>query len=124
MLRIDARQADTAVPVVPAGTELTRDPTGQIVFTLEDDVAVFPLAEDAEVTVWTDRDRTADLRARRGVALLAADGAPAQVRFTLPLTGAHPAPGPLCLLVELDAPAASAPSWLPGRSPMCRLPRS
>ncbi|MFI1330774.1 baseplate J/gp47 family protein [Streptomyces sp. NPDC020845] len=114
VLRIDARQADTAVPVVPAGTELTRDPTGQIVFTLEDDVAVFPLAEDAEVTVWTDRDRTADLRARRGVALLAADGAPAQVRFTLPLTGAHPAPGPLCLLVELDAPAASAPSWLPG----------
>ncbi|MES4903531.1 MULTISPECIES: putative baseplate assembly protein [unclassified Streptomyces] len=114
VLRLDARQADTAVPVVPAGTELTRDPTGQVVFTLEDGVAVFPLAEDGEITVWTDRDRTADLRARRGVALLAGDGAPAQARFTLPLTGAHPAPGPLCLLVELDAPAASAPSWLPG----------
>ncbi|MET8180679.1 baseplate J/gp47 family protein [Streptomyces sp. NPDC005336] len=114
VLRVAARQAGTAVPVVPAGTALTRDPTGQVVFTLDDDVAVLPLAEGGEATVWTDRDRTADLRARRGIALLASDGAPAQVRFTLPLTGAHPAPGPLSLLVELDAPAASAPSWLPG----------
>ncbi|MER5932588.1 putative baseplate assembly protein [Streptomyces sp. NPDC002054] len=113
VLRIAARQAGTAVPVIPAGTVLTRDPAGQVVFTLDDDVAVFPLAEGAEVTVWTDRDRTADLPARRGVPLLAGDGAPAQARFTLPLTGAHPAPGPLSLLFELDAPAASAPSWLP-----------
>ncbi|MDT9685264.1 putative baseplate assembly protein [Streptomyces sp. TRM76323] len=114
VLRLEARQEGTAVPVVPAGTALTRDPAGQVVFTLDDDVAVFPLAEGAQVTVWTDRDRTADLPARRGVPLLAADGAPAHVRFTLPLTGAHPAPGPLSLLFELDAPAASAPSWLPG----------
>ncbi|MFI0168884.1 putative baseplate assembly protein [Streptomyces sp. NPDC017095] len=114
VLGVAARQAGTAVPAVPAGTELTRDPAGQIVFTLDDDVAVFPLAEDGEVTVWTGRDRTADLRARRGVPLLAADGAPAEARFTLPLTGAHLAPGPLSLLFELDAPAASAPAWLPG----------
>ncbi|MET7934176.1 putative baseplate assembly protein [Streptomyces sp. NPDC005322] len=114
VLRVAARQEDTGVPVVTAGTALTRDPTGQVVFTLDDDVAVLPLAEGGEVTVWTDRDRTADLRARRGIALLASDGAPAQVRFTLPLTGAHPAPGPIGLLVELEAPAASAPSWLPG----------
>ncbi|WP_458090320.1 putative baseplate assembly protein [Streptomyces malaysiensis] len=114
VLRLAARQEGTALPVVPAGTALTRDPTGQIVFTLDDDVAVLPLAEGGEVTVWTDRDRTADLRARRGIALLAGDGAPARVRFTLPLTGEHPAPGPIGLLVELDAPAASVPSWLPG----------
>ncbi|GGQ08544.1 putative baseplate assembly protein [Streptomyces roseolilacinus] len=114
VLRLTARRAGTAVPVVPAGTALTRDPAGRVVFTLDDGVAVFPLAEDAQPTVWTDRDRTADLQARRGVPLLAADGAPARARFTLPLTGAHPAPGPLSLLFELDAPAAAAPSWLPG----------
>ncbi|MFI0820878.1 putative baseplate assembly protein [Streptomyces sp. NPDC021098] len=114
VLRLAARQEGTAVPVVPAGTALTRDPTGRIAFTLDDDVAVLPLAEGGEITVWTDRDRTADLRARRGIALLASDGAPAEVRFTLPLTGADPVPGPICLLVELDAPAACVPSWLPG----------
>ncbi|EFL29129.1 basic proline-rich protein [Streptomyces himastatinicus ATCC 53653] len=114
VLRLAARQEDTAVPVVPAGTALTRDPTGRIVFTLDHDVAAFPLAEGGEISVWTDRDRTADLRARRGIALLASDGAPARARFTLPLTGAHPAPGPISLLAELDAPAACVPSWLPG----------
>jgi predicted phage baseplate assembly protein len=114
VLHLDARQEDTAVPVVPAGTALTRDPTGRIAFTLDDDVAVLPLAEGGEITVWTDRDRTADLRARRGVALLASGGAPAEARFTLPLTGTHPAAGPINLLVELDAPAACVPSWLPG----------
>lgn len=114
VLRVEARRADAAVPVVPAGTALTRDPAAQVVFTLDDDVAVFPLAEGAEATVTTGRDRTADLASRRGVPLLASDGAPACARFTLPLTGAHPAPGPLSLLFELDAPAASAPSWLPG----------
>ncbi|WP_258035916.1 hypothetical protein, partial [Streptomyces fradiae] len=102
-----------AVPVVPAGTALTRDPDGRIAFTLDDDVAVFPLAEDAGSTVWTDRDRTADLASRRGVPLLAADGAPASARLTLPLTGDHPAPGPLTLLFELDGPAPAA-AWLPG----------
>ncbi|MEU6549151.1 baseplate J/gp47 family protein [Streptomyces sp. NPDC046915] len=114
VLRLSARQQDTAVPVVPAGTPLTRDPAGNVVFTLDDDVTVLPLAEDQDVTVWTDRDRTADLRARRGVPLLAADGGPAQARFTLPLTGDGPAPGPVCLLVELDTPAASVAAWLPG----------
>ncbi|MGR3932373.1 putative baseplate assembly protein [Streptomyces sp. BRA346] len=114
VLHLAARQEDTAVPVVPTGTALTRDPTGRIVFTLDHDVAAFPLAEGGEVTVWTDRDRTADLRVRRGIALLASDGAPAEARFTLPLTGEHPAPGPISLLIELDAPAACVPSWLPG----------
>lgn len=93
---------------VPAETVMSRDPFGRIRFTLDDDVTVFPL--DGEVTVWTDRDRTADLRARRGVPLLASENS---VRFTLPLTGADPAPGWLSLLVELDAPAESPPSWSP-----------
>ncbi|MFG3510746.1 putative baseplate assembly protein [Streptomyces sp. NPDC047821] len=114
VLHVTARQTGIAVPVLPAGTALTRDPAGRIVFTLDDDLAVFPLAEGTPVTVWTDRDRTADLPARRGVPLLAGHGGPASARFTLPLTGAHPAPGPIGLLFELDAPAASAPSWLPG----------
>ncbi|WP_374984580.1 baseplate J/gp47 family protein [Streptomyces fradiae] len=113
VLRLTARQDGAAVPVVPAGTALTRDPDGRIAFTLDDDVAVFPLTEGAGPTVWTDRDRTADLASRRGVPLLAADGAPASARLTLPLTGDHPAPGPLTLLFGLDGPAPAA-AWLPG----------
>lgn len=110
VLRLTAERPGTPVPVVPAGTRMSRDPAGRIVFTLDDEVAVFGVSGD-DVRVETDRDRTADLRARRGVPLLATDGAAASARFTLPLTGTHPAPGPLTLLAELDAPAA--PSWSP-----------
>jgi predicted phage baseplate assembly protein len=109
VLRLTAKQPGTPVPVVPAGTVLSRDPFGRIAFTLLDDVSVFPV--EGDVRVWTDRDRTADLLARRGIPLLAADGRLASVRFTLPLTGAHDAPGELSLLVELDSP--EAPSWSP-----------
>ena len=119
VLRLTAEVPDTAVPVVPAGTRLSRDPSGRIVFTLDDDVAVFPV-NGGDVAVETDRDRTADLRARRGVPLLSADGAAASARFTLPLTGTHTAPGPLTLLVELDAPAA--PGWSPRAVPEVRPP--
>ncbi|PPK67147.1 putative baseplate assembly protein [Actinokineospora auranticolor] len=98
------------VPVrVPAGTALARDPAAAIRFTLDDDVTAFPL--DGEVTVLTDRDRTADLRAGRGVPLLATDGSPAAVRFTLPLAGSHAAPDAVSLLFELDSPVP--PSWSP-----------
>lgn len=122
VLRVAAARPGTAVPLVPAGTALTRDPAERVVFTLDQDLAVLPLAagegpDTTGVTVWTDRDRTADLRARRGVALLASDGGPASVRFTLPLTGDEPATGPIGLLVELDAPAAAVPSWLPDAVP-------
>jgi hypothetical protein len=96
-------------PVVPAGTVLTRDPLGLITFTLDDDVSVFPL--DGEVTIWTDSDRTADLRARRGVPLLSADGGAAEARFTLPLVDSQSDPGWLSLLFEFDT--ALAPSWSP-----------
>lgn len=100
--------ADSVV-VVPKDTVFTRDPAAAIRFSLTDDVTVFPVSGD--VTVTTDRDRTADLLARRGVALLGGDGAPASARFTLPLDGDHPAPGPLSLLFELDT--GLPPSWSP-----------
>ncbi|MFI1018330.1 putative baseplate assembly protein [Streptomyces sp. NPDC020965] len=117
VLRLATGAPDSRVPVVPAGTVLSRDPLGKVAFSLDDEVAVFPLDPDGEVTVWTDRDRTADLRARRGVALLASDGGPAQARFTLPLTAGLPAPGPVSLLIEVDAPAAVQPSWLTDPDP-------
>jgi len=98
------------VPLVPSGTVLSRDPLGRLTFTLDDDVAVYPLDPDGEVTVWTDRDRTADLRARRGVSLLASGGSAALARFTLPLAGDLAAAGPLSLLFELDTTESS---WSP-----------
>lgn len=109
VLRLAADWPGTPVPLVPAGTAFSRDPSGAIRFTLDDDVAVFPL--DGEVAVRTDRDRTADLAARRGVPLFSSDGGPAEVRFTLPLTGDLPSPGWLSLLFEVDGPLA--PSWSP-----------
>jgi predicted phage baseplate assembly protein len=109
VLALTADRPGAPVPVVPGGTVLSRDPSATIRFALDEDVAVFPT--DGEVTVWTDRDRTADLRARRGVPLLGSDGAPASVRFTLPLTGDHAAPGWLSLLVELDTEVPA--SWSP-----------
>ncbi|VVJ18059.1 Uncharacterised protein [Amycolatopsis camponoti] len=101
---------DADVPaVVPAGTVFARDPAAAIRFTLDDEVTAFPVSGD--VTVFTDRDRTADLLARRGVPLLGSDGSAASARFTLPLTGGDPASGWLSLLVELDSPVP--PSWSP-----------
>ncbi|GLF93377.1 putative baseplate assembly protein [Streptomyces yaizuensis] len=114
VLRLAARWPDTETPVVPAGTALSRDPLGRTTFTLDDGVSVLPLEAGGEVTVVTDRDRSADLRSGRAVPLLAADGAPATARFTLPLAGELPAPGPLSLLVEVAAPAACPAAWLPG----------
>ncbi|MGW5720011.1 baseplate J/gp47 family protein [Amycolatopsis sp. NPDC003865] len=93
--------------VVPAGTVFARDPAAAIRFSLDDDVTAFPV--EGEPTVFTDRDRTADLLARRGVPLLASDGSAASARFTLPLAGAHPASGWLSVFFELDTPVP--PSW-------------
>ncbi|MGB3441260.1 MAG: hypothetical protein WBA97_21115, partial [Actinophytocola sp.] len=109
VLQLTARWQDIDVPLVPAETRMSRDPAGRIIFTI-DEVAVFPVSGE-DVTVLTDRDRTEDLLARRGVPLLGTGGAAASARFTLPLTGTHPAPGPLSLLFEVDSPAA--PSWSP-----------
>ncbi|WP_290050152.1 putative baseplate assembly protein [Amycolatopsis solani] len=104
--------------VVPAGTVLARAPAAAIRFTLDDEVTAFPL--DGEATVFTDRDRTADLLAGRGVPLLASDGSPASARFTLPLAGSHPTDGWLSLLFELDSPLP--PSWAPPPLPVVRPP--
>ncbi|HKN54929.1 MAG TPA: hypothetical protein VJX66_20680, partial [Amycolatopsis sp.] len=104
--------------VVPAGTVLARDPAAAIRFTLDDDVTAFPAS--GEPAVWTDRDRTADLLARRGVPLLGSDGSAASARFTLPLTGSHASPGWLSLLFELDSPLP--PSWSPPPLPAVRPP--
>ena len=117
VLRLTSEEPEPTV--VPARTVLSRDPSGAIRFSLGDeDVTVFPLAGD--VTVWTDRDRTADLLARRGVPLLPADGSAAGARFTLPLDGSFAAPGWLSLLVELDSPLA--PSWTVPEGPRVRPP--
>ncbi|MEU7790399.1 putative baseplate assembly protein [Amycolatopsis sp. NPDC049159] len=104
--------------VVPAGTVLARDPAAAIRFTLDDEVTAFPVDGDAHVV--TDRDRTADLLARRGVPLLASDGSAASARFTLPLTGAHSTSGWLSVLFELDSPLP--PSWAPPPLPVVRPP--
>jgi hypothetical protein len=115
--------ADGPAPVVvPAGTAFARDALGQVVFTLDDEVTVLPLDPAAEVTVRTDADRTADLRAGRGVPLFPAGGPEGRVRFTLPLADVPDAAGWLSLLFELDAPAASPPSWAPSWSPPPDVP--
>lgn len=113
VLRLTVNRPGPDVRVVPEDTVFTRDPSGTIRFSLTDPVTVFPLAAGETVTVTTDRDRTADLLARRGVPLLGSDGSPASARFTLPLDGDHPAPGPLSLLFELDTDVS--PSWSPRR---------
>jgi hypothetical protein len=104
-----APDADTPT-VVPAGTVFTRDPAAAIRFALDDEVTAFPVS--GEATVFTDRDRTADLLARRGVPLLGTDGSAASARFTLPLDGSHTTAGWLSVLVGLDSPVA--PSWSSG----------
>ncbi|XVV15537.1 baseplate J/gp47 family protein [Actinoplanes sp. CA-131856] len=97
VLALTADRPGTPVPVIPAGTALARDPAAAIRFSLDSDVAVFPL--DGEGV---------DLR---GAPVLGRDGRPASAEFTLPLAGDLAAPGWLSLLVELDA--AVPPSWSP-----------
>ncbi|MET0418453.1 MAG: hypothetical protein ABW022_20770 [Actinoplanes sp.] len=93
-----------------AGTVLARDAAQQVLFTLDDDVAVLPLTADPVRVVAGGRDRTADLLAGRGVPLLPADGSAGEFRLILPLA-TRPAEAGLTLLIELDSPAP--PSWHP-----------
>ncbi len=106
---------------VPKGTVFSRDPMRLTTFTVDQDVTVFPL--DGEVSVWTDRDRTADLRARLGVPLFGTDGHPADVRFTLPLIGATSTDGWLSLLFEVDTtlPAQWSPRATGNVQPPAKL---
>ena len=106
VLRITSAPPGTSVP---AGTAFTRDPAGQIVFTLDDPVTVLPVRG---LTLETcGQDRTADLLAGREIDLLPAHGGPAEARISLDLTGPVPG-GQLSLLFDLDTPGVP-PAWAP-----------
>jgi predicted phage baseplate assembly protein len=106
--------------VVPAGTAFTRDPTGDVVFTLDDPVTVLPVGSPGFTLKTDGQDRTADLRAGRDVDLLPANGESGEARITLNLSAPVPG-GRVCLLIELADPvtpagvaqAAIPPAWSP-----------
>ena len=99
-----ADRVNPAVVTVPAGTGFTRDPRGEVVFTLDGPVTVLPVRS---LTLEAGgQDRTADLLAGRGVDLLPADGGPGQARISLDLTAPVPG-GQLSLLVDLASPDIS-----------------
>jgi predicted phage baseplate assembly protein len=114
-------QADPQHPVlftVPAGTGFTRDPSGEVVFTLDDLVTVLPVRS---VTLQAGgRDRTTDLLAGREIDLLPARGVRGEARISLDLSAPVPG-GLLSLLIDLadpDTPAGVAqaaipPAWSP-----------
>jgi predicted phage baseplate assembly protein len=133
-----ADQGKQAMPTVPAGTAFTRDPRGEVVFTLDDPVTVLPVAIPAvgipavgipaigipaigiPALETGGQDQTADLLAGREVDLLPAGGGPGEARITLDLT-APVLGGQVCLLIELADPqtpagtaqAAIPPAWSP-----------
>jgi predicted phage baseplate assembly protein len=103
---------------VPKGAGFTRDPSGEVVFTLDDPVTVLPVLS---LTLKTGgQDRTADLLAGREVDLLPANGGSAEASITLDLS-APVLDGQVCLLIELADPqtpagtaqAAIPPAWSP-----------
>src|SRR5260370_23806610 len=83
VLQITADLGNPAVFTVPAGTGFTRDPRGEVVFTVDDPVTVLPVRSLALRA--GEQDRTADLLAGRGVDLLPADGGPGEARISLDL---------------------------------------
>jgi predicted phage baseplate assembly protein len=112
VLQIAADLDPPAVITVPAGTAFTRDPRGEVVFTLDDgdDITVLPVRS---LAVYSEgRDRTADLVAGRDVGLLPAGRDPGEALITLDLAKAV-AGGSLTLLVDLATPGTPA-AWSPG----------
>jgi predicted phage baseplate assembly protein len=103
---------------VPKGTGFTRDPTGEVVFTLEQDVTVLPVLS---LTLQAGgQDCTADLLAGRVVDLLPAGGVQGEARISLNL--ATPvSDGCVSLLFDLadpQTPTGTAmdpvpPAWSP-----------
>jgi predicted phage baseplate assembly protein len=107
---------------VLAGAAFTRDPTGEVVFTLDDPdpVTVLPVGIPSLSLETDGQDQTADLLAGREVDLLPAGGGPGEARITLnfstPVEG-----GQVSLLIELADPqtptgavqAAVPPAWSP-----------
>jgi len=105
---------------VPAGAIFTRDPSGEVVFTLDDPVTVLPVGKPSLILKTDGQDRTADLRAGRDVDLLPADGESGEACITVNLSAAAP-DGYVSLLIELADPvtpagvaqAAVPPAWSP-----------
>lgn len=116
VLRLSVESTADGTTLVPASTVLSRDPLERITFSLDEDVAVLPLDPDG-LSLWVgDRDRTADLLARRGVPVLSAAGGADEFRIELrPATGSDRPPRGtwLSLLVELDSAGQCPPSWSP-----------
>jgi hypothetical protein len=119
VLQIAADLQTPAAFPVPAGTGFTRDPRGEVVFTLDDPVTVLPVRSLALRA--GGQDRTADLLAGRGVDLLPAGGGAGEARISLDLAAPVPG-GQLSLLFDLAAPGTPAgaaqaipPGWSPGR---------
>ena len=124
-------QPDPQNPVlftVPKGTGFTRDPRGEVVFTLDDPVTVLPVRSRSLTLEVAGQDRTADLLAGRGVDLLPADGGFGAATISLEL--AAPVPdGQLSLLFDLvpaGKPDGTAydipPSWSPSPGPADGVP--
>jgi len=115
-------QRDPQNPVfftVPAGTGFTRDPRGDVVFTLDDRMDVLPVRSRSLTLEVAGQDRTADLMAGRGVDLLLADGGFGGAAISLDLT-APVSGGQLSLLFDLVPPEnpdgtadAIPPAWSP-----------
>ena len=107
-----------AVFTVPAGTGFTRDPSGEVVFTLDDPVTVLPVRG---ITLATGgQDRTADLLAGRVVDLLSADRGAGEASIVLDLGGPVPG-GELSLLVDLADPETPAGPDRASRRPGPRI---
>ena len=104
--------ADPAVRVVRAGTPFARDEREEVVFTTDASITVLQVA--AIGLEAGGQDRTADLVAGNGVALLPADGGAGEARITLTMPPPrHARPGErLSLLLQLDTPRVH-PAWHP-----------
>jgi hypothetical protein len=110
VLKVTPPDPTNSASTVPSGARFTRDQYEQVVFTLDDDVTVLPIQS---LTLEAGgQDRTADLLAGRGVALLPADGGPGEARISFHLAG--PATdGHLSLLFDLLAQEEIPASWSP-----------
>lgn len=107
---------------VLTGATFTRDPAGEVVFTLDDPdpVTVLPVGIPSLFLETDGQDQTANLLAGREVDLLPACGGPGKARITLNLS-TPVAGGQISLLIELADPqtpagavqAAVPPAWSP-----------
>ena len=102
----------SGAPQVDAGTAFARDPTGAGVCTLDQSITLLPVTA---VTLHAGGvDRTADLAAGHGVALLPGDGEPGEARiaFATATTDVPPPDAWISLLLDVDAYGVP-PQWSP-----------